>query len=835
MAGFGGAVKLTGESEYRKALKQIGVELKEVDSRLKLVASQYDKADKSQEAITAQSAALSQKLDAEAKKVVALEKNFYSMTQQAEANKKAHTELKTELDNAVKELEKIEQESGKNSAAYKTQKDAVAYLSTEYAKSSKAIENQEAALSKARAEINNAKTAYNNTGKALSSLENDANEAAEASKELGKETEEAGNKAEKAGNGGFTVFKGVVANLASTAITAALDGLKKLGGALVDVGKESINSYAEFEQLAGGAQKIFDEMDYSQIATDAANAYKELNLSANEYLEAINQTGATFAQTMGDQKGYDTAREGLQAIADYASGTGKSVSELSDKYSMITRATSSYQSIADQFAGLLPQTTSDFLKQAQAAGYLSDEYTSLTDVPVAEYQEAVTKMLTDGVTALGLAGNTANETSTTISGSLAALSATWKNLVTGLADDGADLNSLINNFSDSVINTAQLLIPRIQTFIQSAGTVVSSLLQTLLPEIINLIPPLLEQGVPVLITAIETTAAALMAVIPQILPVIFGAISTLIADLATWLATDDNLNQMLTGILELMTQLTNQFALLLPVLLPAVFNIIGQVTDFLTEESNIMLFVDSVLTIVGAIVVALVNSLPEIGGVVVKLGANLWEIMQDIGSNLKGAFLAIVDYIKDKLNNWINSVKSTLTTAKNNFFNKVTEVKSKIANFATDVINKVKEIPSKVVNIGKDLVTGLWNGINDKIEWVKQKISGMGTAITNAIKNVFGIHSPSSVMRDTIGKNLALGIGEGFETEMKDVTKDMQDALPTTFDVNTKVNANTTATSNEYTNMVAAFKEALQTVSIELDDQKVGKFVKNTVSAAIYT
>ena len=59
MAGFGGSVKLTGESEYRKALKQIQVELKEVGSELKLVSAQYDKNDDSTEALTARSEALS--------------------------------------------------------------------------------------------------------------------------------------------------------------------------------------------------------------------------------------------------------------------------------------------------------------------------------------------------------------------------------------------------------------------------------------------------------------------------------------------------------------------------------------------------------------------------------------------------------------------------------------------------------------------------------------------------------------------------------------------------------------------------------------------------------
>ena len=107
MAGFGGAVKLTGESDYRKALKNITQDLKEVDSELKVVASQYSKNDKSQDALTAQSEALTKKLEAQAKKVGLLKDNYSSMSKAAEDNKAKHAALKSELDSAVAELEKI--------------------------------------------------------------------------------------------------------------------------------------------------------------------------------------------------------------------------------------------------------------------------------------------------------------------------------------------------------------------------------------------------------------------------------------------------------------------------------------------------------------------------------------------------------------------------------------------------------------------------------------------------------------------------------------------------------------------------------------------------------
>ena len=171
--------------------------------------------------------------------------------------------------------------------------------------------------------------------------------------------------------------------------------------------------------------KIFNEMDPSRILHDAADAYLTLGMSANQYLSAINDVGAAFSSTMGDAKGYDTAKTGLRAIADFASGTGKPVELLTEKFMAITRSASSYQSIADQFSGVLPATSAAFLEQAQAAGFLEGSYKSLTKVPIDEYQAAVASMLAQGTEALGLTGNTAAEAVGTVSGSLGAMRAAW--------------------------------------------------------------------------------------------------------------------------------------------------------------------------------------------------------------------------------------------------------------------------------------------------------------------------------------------------------------------------------------------------------------------------
>jgi phage-related protein len=93
------------------------------------------------------------------------------------------------------------------------------------------------------------------------------------------------------------------------------------------------------------------------------------------------------------------------------------------------------------------------------------------------------------------------------------------------------------------------------------------------------------------------------------------------------------------------------------------------------------------------------------------------------------------------------------------------------------VVNTVKQIPSRVADVGMNLVRGIWNGISGGLGWIKGKISGWVGNVTSFIKRLFGIKSPSTVMRDEVGKYLAQGIGVGFGDEMPSVMRSMQNSM----------------------------------------------------------
>ena len=93
------------------------------------------------------------------------------------------------------------------------------------------------------------------------------------------------------------------------------------------------------------------------------------------------------------------------------------------------------------------------------------------------------------------------------------------------------------------------------------------------------------------------------------------------------------------------------------------------------------------------------------------------------------------------------------------------------------VINGIKDLPSKILDIGNNLVEGLWNGINDKVSWITNKIKGFGSSVLNAMKNIFDIHSPSKKFA-WIGKMCI----EGFDQEFDDF--DPYDSMNTAMKAN---------------------------------------------------
>lgn len=489
-------------------------------------------------------------------------------------------------------------------------------------------------------------------------------------------------------------------------------------------------NYADFEQLSGGVEKIFDQANTTQILKDAQGAFKDLNMSANEYLSSINQVGATFAQTMGDQKGYDTARKGMLAISDYASGTGRDLNELNDKFSLITRSTSSYQSIADQFSGILPATSADFLEQAQAAGFLSDEYTKLTEVPVAEYQEAVTNMLEKGVEDMGLAGNTAKESATTLSGSLAMLQGSWENLLTAIGDGGQqmDLTAVTQGFVDAIGAVALNVVPALarigETIVIELPGILAESVTTALGNVGATLQPIFgttastaAQGfIDGLLQGFAPMSISLQGIFDDVQIIAVNAFQPLAQLLAP----------ILSGIASVVVNA-----------MTVVLDAVSGVTDFLSQ--NVAPIIQQVADLISPIVSTISSDVSSAMG----------DIFGDVGDAFEG-ILSLAEDVWPDISDTILEVVGAVSSA---------------ISVAWPVI---KQVASTVFGAVKTVVQQVWPVVASTIKNAVQTAKDVVSTAIGAIKRVF------DTLRDIIGK-----VKSTFDSIKKAITQPIEQAKST--------------------------------------------------------
>lgn len=144
--------------------------------------------------------------------------------------------------------------------------------------------------------------------------------------------------------------------------------------------------------------------------------------------------------------------------------------------------------------------------------------------------------------------------------------------------------------------------------------------------------------------------------------------------------------------------------------------------------------------------------------------ANVPKIIENVVkffAELPGKVSEKLGQIINKLVSWVNDMVNSVQT-------NVPKITEKIVSFFS-------EIPQKVYDIGKNIVTGLWNGIKGAWSKVTSGISSLCCGTVSGFESAFKIHSPSRVMRDQIGKNIALGVAEGIANNAAKVTKAVDD------------------------------------------------------------
>ena len=876
MAGsFGGSIKLTGESEYTKALKTITSNLTVMSSEMKLVSSQFSSTDKSVQAVTSRNQVLNKQIEEGNKKINTYRTALADFEKQQTDNKKTIDTLKASLEEETRKLDAMQKSTSASSSEIAEQKQKVADLSSELAKSEAQYEKNNQTINKYKTQLNLSEAEVNRLttelGKNKSELNDNRNsytkltdtiqdQKAKLSElksqygsvvlEQGKNSKEAkalANEIKSLSNNikdNETKLKGstkaiddfadsekdagtqtlklgdlIKANLTSEVIIAGVKGLasamKSVASGLINLGKEAIKNYAEYEQLVGGVETLFkDSADI--VSQYANNAYKTAGLSANQYMETVTSFSASLLQSLnGDTaKSAEVADMAIKDMSDNANKMGTDMSMIQ----------SAYQGFAKQNYTML-----DNLKLGYG-GTKTEMERLLADATKLSGVKYDIKNLNDVYQAihviqgeLGITGTTAQEASSTISGSLNSMKASWQNLLTGIADDNANFEELIANFVESIMTFADNIVPRIEVVLDGLVDLILGLADTLLPKILDIGVNLITN----LVTGITGNIGNLMNTVMQVVTTILNALIQL-------------LPQIYQAGIQVIISLIQGIAQQLPTLIPQIIDAVILMAETLLD--NIDMIIDAGIQLIIGLADGLIQALPQL---IDKIPVIIDKLINAIVNNLPKIIemgITLVVKLAEGLIKAIPQLISKIPQIISSLINGISSYFGKLGELGKQLLDKVKDGIvsgiSKIGEVGKNLVQGLWNGINNAKDWVLNKIKGFGQAVLKGIKSFFGIHSPSTVFRDQIGSNMALGIGEGFEDEMSNVSDMMEKAIPTDFDVGVNTNYNNIGMEdNTYQKdlMVEAFKEALNGMTFKAFDETFGELVIDKVEKVVYS
>ena len=172
----------------------------------------------------------------------------------------------------------------------------------------------------------------------------------------------------------------------------------------------------------------------------------------------------------------------------------------------------------------------------------------------------------------------------------------------------------------------------------------------------------------------------------------------------------------------------------------------------------------------------------------------LWNNCEGFRNFILGVFNAIktaFEFLKNKVIFFINLIKLGIDGLKKTFqmikdkaveikdgiVKKFQEIKDGIKEKVQEIIDKIGEKIQDFKDMGKKLIEGLWNGIKEKWDKLKGKVKNFGKGIVDGFKGALGIHSPSTLFRDEIGKYLSEGIVVGFTANMDKSSKQMLDSV----------------------------------------------------------
>ena len=257
----------------------------------------------------------------------------------------------------------------------------------------------------------------------------------------------------------------------------------------------------------------------------------------------------------------------------------------------------------------------------------------------------------------------------------------------------------------------------------------------LVDNISQAIPQLLQVGSNIIVTL----GTAIANNLPTLLTAGTQAVITIIKGIV------QNLPQIVKSGVEAIVSLAQGISESLPQLIPAIVDAVIMIAEVLID--NIDVLIDAGIQIMTALIDGFIEAEP-------KLIEKMPELLEKMA-------IAIISGAV-KLGSAMIKLAGVMIK---NFVSRIPDYAKAAVKIINVISNALLGAVGGLIKIGVQLVQGIWSGISSATSWLKSKITGWVGNVVSFLKNLFGIHSPSTVMRDVIGKNLALGVWAGWDAE----------------------------------------------------------------------
>lgn len=584
-------------------------------------------------------------------------------------------------------------------------------------------------------------------------IENSAREASTSMDNMDKASDKSAG-----GLGKLSAIAGAVGGLMSTGVNMAVNAISNLSGDITEA-SDSAQKFASTLSFAG--------LDTSTIDKLTASTQKYADQTVYDLSDIRNTTAQLAANGVDNYANLAEAAGNLNAVAGGNADTFKSVGMVLTQTAGAGKLTTeNWNQLADAIPGASGKLQEAMLKNGAYTGDFRDAMAK-GQISAEEFNQAVMDLgLTD-------AAKEAATSTSTIEGAMGNLEASVVNVGVQILDSfkgpATQGISMLAEGISSLPQSFKGMMGSMMPALQQIGSVVQSSFEPVGQAITGKLLPALKP----FMQACQNLGSA-------ILPILDAAFQALMPVLGSLLAV---LTQVGGTIMSTLTPVINNLAAVFQTVLPVIqqqFQIWG------TELQNIINAVFPYIQTVITTVMNIINGI--ITTVLAALQGNwngVWTGIQNIAvrtwngiqNNVTAAINAVSGVISAVLNaissTWSgiwNTVRNLVSSAWNGITNTVRNGVNAVGNTVSGIGDKIKgafsNAGSWLVSAGNNIIQGLINGIKGAIGNAVAAVKGAASNIVNAAKGALGIHSPSRVFRDEVGKMIPAGLGKGVEANM---------------------------------------------------------------------